>query len=200
MSVFHMLGGYMHLKRSLTIVLMLAVVCGGLSSCSTAKKRKKLGVGADAAATEAANPAYTPAVDVTEASIRGSEFTTTPELATIYFEYDSYALKDEALEALKKNAAYLKDHKDLEVLVAGHCDQRGTIEYNLSLGQNRAKGVREYYIRLGVPGKSVATISYGKESPACAEMTEDCWSKNRRAETRVRSRTASAGAPTGDTQ
>jgi peptidoglycan-associated lipoprotein len=119
---------------------------------------------------------------------------------SVYFDYDSYALKGDSLEALKKNAEYLKAHRDLEVLVAGHCDQRGTIEYNLSLGQNRAKGVREYYIRLGVPGKALATISYGKESTVCNESTEDCWSQNRRGETRVRSRTASAAPPAGDTQ
>ncbi|MBI5883717.1 MAG: OmpA family protein [Elusimicrobia bacterium] len=187
------------MKRFLTITLALAVVCGGLASCSTTKGRKKSTKGTPAD-SEAENPAYTPGVDVTEASIRGSEFTTTPDLATVYFDYDSYALKGESLEALKKNAEYLKTHRDLEVLVAGHCDQRGTIEYNLSLGQNRAKGVREYYIRLGVPGKALATISYGKESPSCNESTEDCWSRNRRAETRVRSRTASAAAPAGDTQ
>ncbi|MFA6317255.1 MAG: OmpA family protein [Elusimicrobiota bacterium] len=187
------------MKQILTITLALAVVCGGLTSCSTAKSRKK-NLGKTGTGAESENPAYTPGVDVTEASIRGSEFTTTPELGTVYFEYDSYALTAASLDALKRNAEYLKEHRDLEVLVAGHCDQRGTIEYNLSLGQNRAKGVREYYIRLGVPGKSVATISYGKESPACAEMTEDCWSKNRRGETRVRSSTASAAVPAGDTR
>lgn len=189
------------MKRFLTITLALAVVCGGLTSCSTLKGRKKTSKGTAGAGSEAENPAYTPSVDVTEASIRGSEFITTPDLETVHFEYDSYALTEASLAALKKNAAYLKEHRDLEVLVAGHCDQRGTIEYNLSLGQNRAKGVREYYIRLGVSGKAVATISYGKEQLACTESTEDCWSQNRRAETRVRSRTASAAAPSnGDTQ
>jgi len=78
--------------------------------------------------------------------------------------------------------------------VAGHCDERGTIEYNLALGQRRAKEVRDYYLRLGVSGKSVATISYGKESPLCREANEECWAKNRRAETRIRTGTAANGA------
>ncbi|MBI5624678.1 MAG: OmpA family protein [Elusimicrobia bacterium] len=182
------------MKRILTIGLALAVVCGGLCSCSTAKRKKGSKSGdAAGAGSGLESPAYTPGVDVTEASIRGTEFVSTPELAVVYFDYDSYALTDASLEALKKNAEYIKEHPELEVLVAGHCDQRGTIEYNLSLGQNRAKGVREYYIRLGVSGGSLATISYGEESPVCDESSEDCWSKNRRGETQVRRRAAKAG-------
>ncbi|MBI5208814.1 MAG: OmpA family protein [Elusimicrobia bacterium] len=189
------------MKRFLSLILGLAVVCGGLSSCGTAAKRRKAAKnrGGDASA-DGTSAGYTPAVDVTEASIRGSEFAGVPELAPVHFDYDSYSLKGDSLEALKKNALYLNDHRDYEVLIAGHCDQRGTIEYNLSLGQNRAKAVREYYIRLGVPGRSLATISYGKEQLACTEPTDDCWSRNRRAETRVRSRTASAATPDADAQ
>src|SRR5258708_5403510 len=80
-------------------------------------------------------------------------------LEAVHFEYDSSALKADALETLKKNADYLKAHPDEEGLVAGHCDARGTIEYNLALGQKRAQAVREYYMRLGVSGRSLATIS-----------------------------------------
>ena len=70
-------------------------------------------------------------------------------------------------------------------LVAGHTDERGTVAYNLALGQKRAKEVRDYYIRLGVDGTKLATISYGKEQPACNVSDDECWLKNRRAETRV---------------
>ena len=72
------------------------------------------------------------------------------------------------------------------MLVEGHCDNRGTTEYNLSLGQKRAKEVRDYYVRLGVSENSIGTISYGEENPACEEETEECWMKNRRSETKVR--------------
>jgi peptidoglycan-associated lipoprotein len=164
------------------LVLALASGCAG----SRAKKDKK--EGKDAAANKGPEAPYNPSVDVTEASLRGDDFVATADLSTIYFDYDSFSLKQSALDALKRNAAYLKDHRDVEVLVAGHCDERGTIEYNLALGQKRAKEVREYYIRLGVDGKAVATISYGREKPNCAESTEECWSKNRRAETLARAK------------
>jgi peptidoglycan-associated lipoprotein len=138
-----------------------------------------------------------PGVDAEEASLRGGEFQALEGLETIYFEYDSSTLKDEALAALKKNAAYLKENKQFDVRVAGYCDERGTVEYNLALGQKRAKSVREYYIRLGVNAKQVATISYGKEALVCSESSEDCWQKNRRAETQVRARVAQ-NAPAAD--
>ncbi len=173
-------------------------------SCTSARRSKKSGD--DAAASgrftkRPAEPAYTPGVDVIEASLRGGEFTSVPDLEAIHFEYDSYTLSEEARAALKKNAEYLKANESLEALVSGHCDERGTIEYNLALGQNRAKEVREYYMRLGVDGKSLATISYGKEKQTCSESTEDCWSENRRAETGVRAKpSAGVKAPAPDAQ
>jgi len=71
-------------------------------------------------------------------------------------------------------------------LVEGHCDSRGTMGYNLALGQKRAKEVRDYYTRLGVPGSSIGTISYGEEKPSCEDETEECWGKNRKADTKVK--------------
>ncbi len=189
------------LKRSVRL-LAVAVLALSVVSCGPANKRRKRlasGAGDQASETEK-GPAYTPGVDVTEASLRGSEFIGIPDLAPIRFDYDSYSLQGESLDNLKKNAAYLGEHRDVEVLVSGHCDERGTIEYNLALGQNRAKEVRDYYIRLGVAGGRIATISYGEENALCTDATEDCWSRNRRAETRVRSRTASAGTPNSHTR
>jgi peptidoglycan-associated lipoprotein len=77
-------------------------------------------------------------------------------------------------------------------MVAGHCDERGTTAYNLALGQKRAKEVRDYYVSLGVDGGRLATISYGKEAPLCLESNEACWTRNRRAESRARAKTAAA--------
>lgn len=185
-------------KTKFLTLFVLALVAAGCVS-----PRKKAAADARDAArakTQTEEAAYVPGVDVTEASIRGQEFGQTPELGVIRFDYDSATLQGEALDTLKKNAEWLKSHPDLEVLVSGHCDERGTIEYNLALGQKRAKSVREYYARLGVPGKSVATISYGKESPVCSESTEDCWAQNRRAETKIRTRTASNGHRRRDAQ
>lgn len=121
-----------------------------------------------------------------EADIRGAEFNTTPVIKPINFDLDKYYLSAETRSILQKNAKHLKEHKDWETIVEGHCDDRGTIEYNLALGQKRAKEVREYYIRLGVSGTSIGTISYGEEKPVCEKSTESCWTTNRRAETKVR--------------
>ena len=173
----------------LTIAAVLAV-----AACSPRAARKSAKDAKDAEkAAGLAGADYTPGVDVTEASLRGSDFATVEGLKTIQFDYDSSSLSPSVLETLKANAAYLKKQSSVEILVAGHCDQRGTVEYNLALGQRRAKEVREYYIRLGVPGKSIATISYGKETPSCGDFNESCWSENRRAETRLRAATASNG-------
>jgi len=106
-----------------------------------------------------------------------------PELKTVHFTYDSDILDENARKTLRTNADYLRSHADLKVQVAGNCDQRGTVAYNLALGQRRAAAVRSYYQALGVESSRVATISYGKEKPVCAESTESCWERNRRAAT-----------------
>src|SRR5258708_7910374 len=99
-----------------------------------------------------------------EPSLRGKEYKEVAEISTIYFELDQSTLRADARDVLGKNYQALKEHADWEVLVEGHCDERGTTEYNLGLGQKRAAAVRQYYISLGLSGNKVATISYGKES------------------------------------
>jgi peptidoglycan-associated lipoprotein len=123
---------------------------------------------------------------VEEPSLRGKEYQDVPELGAIFFDLDSSSLRADARETLRKNYEALKTHSDWEVLVEGHCDERGTTEYNLGLGQRRAASVRQYYMSMGVSGARVATISYGKEKPVCEERSEDCWSRNRRAATKAR--------------
>lgn len=178
-----------HLK----FAAILVCVAVGFTGCAGVRSAKKDGANKDTASAGGdIDGAATPGVDVSEANIRGTEFAEIAELKNIRFEYDAYSLDESARSSLKANAEYLKSHKELEVLVSGHCDDRGTIQYNLALGQKRAKVVREFYMRLGVSGKSVATISYGEEKPACMDATESCWSENRRAETRIRARTASS--------
>lgn len=103
-------------------------------------------------------------------------------LKTIYFAYDSDALSDQALATLTANASWLSQHPKVRVLIAGHCDERGTVEYNLALGERRAASVREHLVRLGVPADRLEIISYGKERPAEPGHEEGAWSKNRRAE------------------
>ncbi|MBI4057628.1 MAG: peptidoglycan-associated lipoprotein Pal [Elusimicrobia bacterium] len=120
-----------------------------------------------------------------ETSMRGKEFISTSELATIYFDYDMADLSEDSRDILKKNAVWLKKNPKVEVQIQGHCDDRGTNSYNLGLGQRRATKVRDYYKALGIRMDRMATISYGEEMPVCQESTEECWQKNRRAETMI---------------
>jgi peptidoglycan-associated lipoprotein len=121
-----------------------------------------------------------------EPSLRGKDYKEVAEISTVYFDLDQSSLRADARDILEKNYQAIKQHDDWEILVEGHCDDRGTTEYNLGLGQKRAAAVRQYYMTLGMTGTKIATISYGKESPVCTEETDDCWSKNRRGVTKVR--------------
>lgn len=121
-----------------------------------------------------------------EADIRTGEFAEASQFEPVYFTFDKYELADDAKKSAEKNAEQLKSFRKNDVLVEGHCDDRGTIEYNIALGQKRAKTVSDYYAGLGIEGDKLTTISYGKEKPVCAEATEDCWQRNRRAETKIR--------------
>ena len=115
-----------------------------------------------------------------------SDFTDSDALKDIYFDFDKYDIRPEAATTLVANAAWLKEHPGSSVLVEGHCDARGTTEYNLALGQRRAQAARDFLMAQGVPGSRIATISYGKERPTCAESTESCRAGNRRAHFLVR--------------
>jgi peptidoglycan-associated lipoprotein len=104
------------------------------------------------------------------------------ELQTVHFEFDSAELLPEAKTILDQNAQWLLAHPDIEIMIEGHCDERGTIEYNLNLGQRRADAVREYVVSKGVNAEKLHTISYGKERPIDAGHSEEAWAKNRRAQ------------------
>jgi peptidoglycan-associated lipoprotein len=110
-----------------------------------------------------------------------------PALQAILFALDSASLDDGGRATLKKNVAILKKlPKSVTIRVEGHCDDRGTIEYNIALGQRRANAIRSYYVTAGLPGARLETISFGEERPVCREASEDCWAKNRRGVTKVK--------------
>jgi peptidoglycan-associated lipoprotein len=102
-------------------------------------------------------------------------------LADVHFEYDSYDLTEAARGVLEQNLVWLRDNPRAKVELEGHCDSRGTIEYNLGLGARRAKAVQDYLVTQGTGAERLSTISYGKELPLCHEDTEECWARNRRA-------------------
>jgi peptidoglycan-associated lipoprotein len=107
---------------------------------------------------------------------------TLAELRTVYFALDSYTLDDGARSALDANGKLLRERADVKVRIEGHCDERGTVEYNLSLGEKRAGAVRDYLVNAGVEANRLTTISYGKERPVVEGHDEAAWSRNRRAE------------------
>ena len=116
--------------------------------------------------------------------LREGKPTVTPAsspLKDIYFSFDRYDLESEARETLKANADWLKRNSAARVEIEGHCDERGTNEYNLALGAKRAQAAKDYLITLGISTERLSTISYGEEIPVCKEHNESCWQQNRRA-------------------
>lgn len=105
----------------------------------------------------------------------------TGPLKDISFDFDSYELTEAARRILQENAEWLSEHREPRVELEGHCDERGTVEYNLALGAKRAAAAKTYLVSLGVAAGRVTTISYGEELPLCTEKTESCWQRNRRA-------------------
>lgn len=165
-------------------LLLLSQACGTAARKSDKDKAGKNG--GRSAPSELADAGLPGPTEVTEASLRGKVFQQIPVLSTVRFDYDRDALDAESLAVLKANAAWLNSNAKVEIQIQGHCDERGTVAYNLALGQKRAKAVRDYYRSLGVPMRRMSTISYGKEKPDCPQADEDCWRRNRRAETRAR--------------
>lgn len=103
----------------------------------------------------------------------------------VFFEYDSASLTSEAQHTLERQAAWLKQYSSLSITVEGHCDERGTREYNLALGERRAAATKKYLAGLGIPANRISTISYGKERPAVIGSDESAWGQNRRSVTVV---------------
>ena len=102
------------------------------------------------------------------------------------FDFDSYTLRQDARQALDHDAKLLRDNPDAQVVIEGHCDERGTAEYNLALGEKRAKAAMNYLVAQGIQASRVTIISYGKERPVCAESAESCYWQNRRAHLMMR--------------
>lgn len=102
-------------------------------------------------------------------------------LSDAFFDYDQADLREDARSVLAGDATWMKKHSTVQVLIEGHCDERGTAAYNLALGDRRANAAKEYLVSLGIDGTRLRTVSYGKERPFCNDSTESCWQQNRRA-------------------
>ncbi|MBN1383725.1 MAG: peptidoglycan-associated lipoprotein Pal [Elusimicrobia bacterium] len=156
--------------------ILLPAICYllsvGFTGC-TPKHKKKIG--------ETVKPAEPVPSTAEEPSLRGKEYKEVGELQNVYFDYDVAILRADARTVLSRNAEWLKSNPDVEIIIEGHCDERGTTDYNIALGDRRAKAVRKYLMKLGIEGNRMATITYGEEKPVAFGHDERSWSKNRRA-------------------
>jgi peptidoglycan-associated lipoprotein len=122
-----------------------------------------------------------PTADSSLDALRRGESPTGGPLKDVNFDFDSAALSESARATLRTNADWLKNNPAARVQIEGHCDERGTAEYNMALGARRAQAAMDYLTTLGIAGNRLSTLSYGEEIPVCKEKTEECWARNRRA-------------------
>jgi len=166
------------------VVLPVSIALAGCSSTNP-KPEETVAASTPAASDKStgAAPSSSTSSSSLEAAQRG-ESSATPAsspLKDVYFDFDSYDLRADARAALKANGEWLRSNPSVQVQIEGHCDERGTTEYNLALGSKRAQGVKDYLVTLGAAADRLSTISYGEELPVCTEHNEDCWQKSRRA-------------------
>ncbi len=120
-------------------------------------------------------------VPVPHQEARLQKYSPTSDLNDIHFKFDQYDLDDDSRSVLRKNASYLKANPMAKIEVQGHCDERGTNNYNIALGERRAQSTKRYLVSQGVNASRIHTISYGEEKPFCFDRNENCWLENRRA-------------------
>jgi peptidoglycan-associated lipoprotein len=123
-----------------------------------------------------------PPADASAAGDMGSDAVFHENVKDMFFDYDSYELRPDATAAASNAAAYLSAHPNIRVVIGGYCDDRGSAEYNLALGENRANSAKSALVTAGIPASRIRVVSYGKEKQFCSEETESCWQENRRAQ------------------
>jgi peptidoglycan-associated lipoprotein len=164
--------------RILSLLAVLVLVAG----CTSAPKDTGLlSTESNMPVTESAPPVAAPPVEVAQGPAPGTQQDLVVNVGDrVFFGYDKYDLTADARATIEKQAAWLKQYPQLNISIEGHCDERGTREYNLALGEKRATTVKNYMIALGVETARIQTISYGKERPAVAGSDEASWAQNRR--------------------
>ena len=136
------------------------------------------GGSADATARVTINP---PPAVVVPTNTMSAEEEFRANVQDIFYDYDAYTVRADAQATLSRDASYLAGHPNVKLVIGGYCDERGSNEYNLALGQNRADAAKNALVTAGVAATRIRVISYGKEKPFCSESTEECWQQNRRA-------------------
>jgi peptidoglycan-associated lipoprotein len=162
-------------RVGMAAVVFVALIGVGCSS----KKGSDLGAQGGAGLSDESLGGGAGSLALAQAGRGGGE--DTGPLHDIHFAYDSFELDEPSRQTLQENGQWLKDHANVRVEIEGHCDDRGTVEYNLALGAKRAAAAKNYLVTLGIGRDRMTTISYGEELPLCHEETEECWARNRRA-------------------
>jgi peptidoglycan-associated lipoprotein len=166
------------MRKLMMVLIVLAFACGTILMMSSCAK-KQIGTGEAAPVPKPGAPAPAASAPST-AGVDMAQDARAFEAEGIYFDFDKSEIKAEAKAILEKKAAWLRANPSYKVKIEGNCDERGTNEYNLALGDRRAKAAQKYLNALGISMDRMSTISYGEEKPACTEKSEKCWSKNRR--------------------
>ena len=172
-------------KKVVVLLAICLIVTGGCARFKKSGFNDLLGKGQDETITEEELEALGISPEL---SARGMVFADTSKLSDVYFDYDRSDITPETRKMLDENAKWLKGHRNVKVQIEGHCDERGTVEYNLALGQRRASSVRKYLVVSGISANRLFTISYGEEQPADERHSESAWAKNRRAHFKIKAR------------
>jgi peptidoglycan-associated lipoprotein len=164
-----------------TGTLWLPVGCKKKAPTTVAEKRPAETAPAPPSATPVPAPVTSAPIDDTQRILSSSiqELNSKGYLQDAYFDYDKYELRDDARSALATDAEWLKKYGTIQILIEGHCDDRGTNEYNLALGERRARAAMTNLVERGIDMSRITIISYGKERPVCTERTPPCWARNR---------------------
>ena len=179
----------MHKKLNVTLILVLSIflALSFMNGCASKKKVAEQPK-QEVKKPEEPKPAPTPQVKETPkkveekvAELRESAF------ETIYFDFDKSDIRSDQRDRMNRNARLLYDNKNVMVRLEGHCDERGTNEYNMALGDRRANSVRQFLVDYGISDSRITTISYGEERPVDPGHNEDAWAKNRRCEFKITS-------------
>jgi peptidoglycan-associated lipoprotein len=173
------------MKKLFTILLSISVIMLFLTSCNKGVKTEPVKVDKGTEKVVEKQPKIEkPQLSEEEIFQRKSleQLNKEGDLNSIQFDFDKYTIKDEMKTVLQKNADWLINHKTVILTIEGHCDERGTVEYNMALGEKRAKAALDYLASLGVDIKSFRVLSYGKSRPFVDEHNEEAWLKNRRAD------------------
>lgn len=173
------------LPKLLVVVLPVLIVLSGCETTGEAEDDQGAVAGGAAEATEAAaTPASTPTAEAQPMEEAKKDPLEEGMLATrvVYFEFDSSAIADSYMPLLQAHAEYLSSNSGTSITIEGHCDERGTREYNIALGERRADAVRRVLMANGVSANQIKVVSYGEERPALLGHDESAWSKNRRSE------------------